>query len=159
MGSQRGSSGVTTSQKERAVKAFAEEVVGKAVRKIADIAAYVAKDYQGRDITWVDGADASKGGRTSDCSHFVHDVLTQAGCGVPYESTFSIGRSPYFELIRREQPRRGDVIVQGDHMGIYVGDEGGKPHAIQMGKHGARDVPWGGRGFPAGRIRFYRLKR
>ena len=36
-----------------------------------------AADYNERGVTYRMGGDASQGGSTSDCSHFVHDAIRQ----------------------------------------------------------------------------------
>jgi|GEM_PF-5390146 len=129
-------------------------------QKISEIATSVAQDYENRDVTYQMGGDASAGGDTSDCSHFVHDVLQQAGINVPYTTTGDMAKSPNFTAIPPDQVRPGDVIVQGDHMGIYTKTVNGIVNGMQMGDHGAQDAKWGSGGWfkNAGDLRFYRPK-
>lgn len=146
-------------------------------KRIANKAKEVANDYNGRQngtgVIYESGGDASKGGLTSDCSHFVHDVLKQAGINVPYVTAqelkkypeIYIGNSPYFIEIPKNEARAGDVMVQnatrGSHMGIYTGtsDEYGNPQGWQMGKNGADLGSWGTGNktwFPGGDLKYYR---
>jgi hypothetical protein len=120
---------------------------------------------------------------TSDCSHFVHEVLQKAGYKVPY-----VQADPNGELFIGKQqdafqkvsgtPQPGDIIVQyandgPAHMGIYTGNTSrdGKEFykAIAMGNNGVSGVNppvrWSEAGgdkklaVPSGgRIEFYRPK-
>jgi cell wall-associated NlpC family hydrolase len=119
----------------------------------------IAQDYDNRGVTYSSGGDASDGGSTSDCSHFVNDVLQQAGVDVPYTTTAGMANSPNFQEVEEADARPGDVIVQGNHMGIYTGtDPEGVVQGVQMGNHGAQTAPWGPGGWfsNAGDLRFYR---
>jgi hypothetical protein len=124
----------------------------------------VANDYSQRGVTYQMGGDASQDdGATSDCSHFVNDVLQRSGLDIPYTTTAGMADSPHFDEVPQAEARPGDVIVQGGHMGIYSGttDSDGHPIGTQMGNHGAREAPWGPGGwFPSGgSIKFYRPKQ
>jgi hypothetical protein len=129
---------------------------------IAAKALDVAKDYSDRGVTYGYGDDASNNGATSDCNHFVHDVLQQAGIDVPPTATWQVADRPnFFDPVDASDARAGDIIVQGQHMGIYTGtaDAQGHPQGIQMGDHGAQQAPWGPGGWfgAAGTIQFYRV--
>ena len=114
-----------------------------------------------RHVKYEYGADAADGGNRSDCSHFVHDVLNQAGVAVPYITTSQMTGSPYFVPVPASQAEPGDIMVQGAHMGIYNGhlDSEGHPQGYQMGDHGARLAPFGPGGWFANgsRLTFYRV--
>jgi cell wall-associated NlpC family hydrolase len=135
--------------------------------QVVEIAEQRSKDYGDRKVKYVMGGDASQGGTTSDCSHFVKDVLSSAGLKTPYTTTKAIEKSPYFYQIPPEQAQPGDIIVQSGHMGIYTGKfytdkkYQGSPEAIQMGGKGARPAPWGPKGWfskPEKEPRYYRPK-
>jgi hypothetical protein len=68
----------------------------------------VANDYATRGVTYSLGGSASDGGDTSDCSHFVNDVLTRAGLDVPYTTTAEMPTSEHFDEVgrRRHPPGR-----------------------------------------------------
>jgi cell wall-associated NlpC family hydrolase len=123
----------------------------------------VANDYNTRGVGYAMGGNASAGGETSDCSHFVHDVLQRAGVDVPYTTTGEIGTSPHFEKVPAGEERAGDVIVQGGHMGVYSGekDANGHPIGTQMGDHGTKEAPWGPGGWfgHPDDTRYYRPKQ
>jgi len=129
-------------------------------RRISDNASTVAGDYRARGVTYQMGGSAANGGQTSDCSHYVHDVMNQSGVNVPYVTTGQIGTHPNYQNVSASEARAGDVIVQGGHMGIYTGrqDDRGRPVGTQMGTSGARDAPWGEGGWFAqpGDTRYYR---
>jgi NlpC/P60 family len=120
----------------------------------------VAADYQDRGVTYQMGGDASSGGDTSDCSHFVHDVLQQSGVDTPYTTTAGMSSSANFTQVPAADAQAGDVLVQGGHMGVFTGqtDAQGRPMGTQMGNHGAQDGPFGPGGwFPSGNdLRYYR---
>lgn len=109
----------------------------------------VVADYKARGVTYKLGADASHGGKKSDCTHFVRDVLQQAGLNnpvIPYTTTSQFSTSIYFQLVPTNQARAGDVMVQGIHAGIFTGafDKKGRPLGAEMGDHGAvAFAPWG----------------
>jgi hypothetical protein len=109
----------------------------------------VAANYRARGVIYKLGADASHGGKKSDCTHFVRDVLQQAGLGnplIPYTTTLQFPTSMYFQLVPDNQARAGDVMVQGAHAGIFIGifDKKGRPLGAEMGNHGAATfAPWG----------------
>ena len=128
---------------------------------VADKAEEVAADYKARGVKYARGGDASGGGTTADCSHYVNDVLRQAGINAPYVTTATIASSPGFVQVTADDVRAGDVIVQGDHMGIYSGEDDAKGHPLgyQMGvKSGASEATWGpgGRWFPDATPTYYR---
>ena len=103
-----------------------------------------AADYNERGVTYHLGGDASQGGSTSDCSHFVHDAIGQVGIELPYVTTQTISNSPDYSEIGIEDAFEGVVLVQGAHMGIYSGiDVNGLVHGWQMGNHGAANGKWG----------------
>lgn len=112
---------------------------------IAAKAATVAQDYKTRGVTYVYGADASGGGTTSDCSHFVADVLGQAGLSISYVTTTTISTSSSFQNVVAAKAQAGDVIVQGGHMGVYSGEVDAQKHpkGYQMGNSGAALGIWG----------------
>ena len=128
-------------------------------QEVANTAVTVAQDYDDKNVTYQMGGDASAGGDTSDCSHFVNDVLQRSGVDVPYTPTADMADSPYFQEVSQSDARPGDVIVQGEHMGIYTGtDANGAVRGVQMGNHGAQSAPWGEGGWfkDAGDMTFYR---
>jgi NlpC/P60 family len=68
-----------------------------------------------RETSWPEGDE----GRTTDCSHFVHDLYEQAGYPYPYASS----RDLYFgagNFVRVRTPQPGDLIVWRGHVGIVV---------------------------------------
>ena len=127
---------------------------------IIRVAEQVAQDYRERGVQYREGGDASAGGHYSDCSHFVHDVLTQAGYRIPYITTSGMAKSDYFSEIQLSVAKAGDVIVQGHHMGVFQGTYiGGCPIGTQMGITGPKDGKWGPGGWfdDPDDMRFYRL--
>jgi NlpC/P60 family len=68
-----------------------------------------------RETSWPESDE----GRTTDCSHFVHDLYEQAGYPYPY----AISRDLYFgaeNFVRVRTPQPGDLIVWRGHVGIVV---------------------------------------
>jgi hypothetical protein len=68
-----------------------------------------------RETSWVESSEK----RTTDCSHFVHDLYEQAGYSYPYSSS----RDLYFgaeNFVRVRAPQPGDLIVWRGHVGIVV---------------------------------------
>ncbi len=127
----------------------------------AGIALSVAAEYNARGVTYAYGGDAASGGATSDCSHFVHDVLKRSGLAAPYVDTAGIAGSSSFVLMAAAEAAAGDVMVQADHMGVFTGErdkKSGCPMGVQMGTHGAANAPWGPGGwFKGGEdLRYYR---
>ena len=59
---------------------------------IANKAEQLLDKYITNQVTYQEGADASQGGTKSDCSHFVGDVLRQAGANYP--ASYNITVSP-----------------------------------------------------------------
>ena len=117
-----------------------------------------AADYKLRNVTYLMGGDASQGGANSDCSHFVHDILSQTGIDLPYVTTHSIGGSPDYREVNQEDAFLGVIVVQGGHMGVYSGtDASGNILGWQMGNHGAANGKWGVGGWfeNAADLRFY----
>jgi hypothetical protein len=54
-----------------------------------------------------------------DCSHLVHEILSDAGLSYPYATSFEIFAGiPQFQRVRRAQP--GDLIVWPGHVGLVV---------------------------------------
>ena len=114
---------------------------------------------------------------TSDCNHFVHQVLQQSGLNISYvtaggDGGAPIGASREYVEIPAAGIQPGDIIVQypagGDaQMGIYTRTEKGSDGkdcylAVAMDKSGVRELPWsesGGVGTAVsagGPIKFYR---
>jgi cell wall-associated NlpC family hydrolase len=130
----------------------------------------LAANYRARNVKYVYGGDASTGGTTSDCSHFVHDVLSRAGIGSPLvtakPSDVGIANSGAFQKVNGP-PQAGDIIVEklgsgADdwHMGIYLGTKNpqGAPVGMQMGvNHGVGPMPW--KSGPWGTPGFYRPQK
>jgi hypothetical protein len=131
--------------------------------QVARSAQTVAGVYARRQVTYQAGGDAADGGGTSDCSHFVSDVLNQAGLDVPHTATRDIADSEYFDEVPASEARAGDVIVQGSHMGIYSGgnDLAGHPIGTPVGNHAGAVTPWvlGGWFANQGDVRFFRPKQ
>jgi cell wall-associated NlpC family hydrolase len=135
---------------------------------VANRALLVATNYAQRGVKYVLGGDASAGGNTSDCSHFVHDVFTQAGIGSPLVTAqpgaACIANSPAFVLVSGS-PQPGDIVVEqvppsgSWHMGVYQGthNSSGAPIGMQMGNHGTALMPWAAG--PWGNPNFYRPKK
>jgi hypothetical protein len=123
----------------------------------------VANAYAGRQVTYQMGGDASQGGKTSDCSHFVNDVLSQAGLDIPHATAHDMADSEYFDEVPTSEARAGDIIVQGGHMGIYSGtnDTAGHPIGTPVGNHAGTMAPWGSGGWflNQGDLTFYRPKQ
>jgi hypothetical protein len=74
---------------------------------------------EGRAIVGETSWPESDEGRTTDCSHFVHDLYEQAGYPYPYASS----RELYFRaenFVRVRTPQPGDLIVWRGHVGIVV---------------------------------------
>jgi NlpC/P60 family protein len=68
-----------------------------------------------RETSWVESSE----GRTTDCSHFVHDLYEQAGYSYPYASS----RDLYWgveNFVRVRSPQPGDLIVWRGHVGIVL---------------------------------------
>jgi hypothetical protein len=58
-------------------------------------------------------------GQKPDCSHLVHEILSDAGLSYPYATSFEIFAGiPQFQRVRRAQP--GDLIVWPGHVGLVV---------------------------------------
>jgi hypothetical protein len=58
-------------------------------------------------------------GQSPDCSHLVHEILSDAGLSYPYATSFEIFAGiPQFQRVRRAQP--GDLIVWPGHVGLVV---------------------------------------
>ncbi len=131
-------------------------------KKIAAAAISTAADYKTRGVTYQVGGSGANGGKTSDCSHFVHHIMQIVGSKVPFVSTANMAKSTAYTLITKENAVAGDVMVQGGHMGIFVGkkDEKGRALGAQMGNHGASIAPWGAGGWFAKPedLRYYRPK-
>lgn len=69
-----------------------------------------------RETSWPE-SDGDR--RTTDCSHFVHDLYEQAGYPYPYASS----RDLYFgarNFVRVRSPQPGDLVVWRGHVGIVV---------------------------------------
>lgn len=128
--------------------------------QVAAIAAATGQDYKDRGVTYQLGASAANGGTKSDCSHFVHHVMQQAGVNVPYETTSSILNSGSYQEVTAANAQPGDVLVQGGHMGVYAGttDSQGRPQGWQMGNNGAQLGAWGPNGwfYPNQPLRYFR---
>ena len=61
----------------------------------------------------------STAGQTPDCSHLVHEILSDAGLSYPYAPSSEIFAGiPQFRRVRRAQP--GDLIVWPGHVGLVV---------------------------------------
>ncbi len=117
---------------------------------VANTALQVAANYKVRRVAYKLGGDASQGGQTSDCSHFVRDVLTQSGVAPPgltitaRPGPFTISKSSAFQKVTGP-PQAGDIVVEQTgpnpqtdwHMGIYLGvnNAQGAPVGMQMGQH------------------------
>lgn len=104
-----------------------------------------------RETSW---PESDGGRRTTDCSHFVHDLYEQAGYPYPYASS----RDLYFgagNFVRVRTPQPGDLIVWRGHVGIVVDP---REHSFFSSvKSGPRteyynSTYWRARGMP----RFYR---
>ncbi len=104
-----------------------------------------------RETSW---PETNGGRRTTDCSHFVHDLYEQAGYPYPY----AISRDLYFgveNFVRVRTPQPGDLIVWRGHVGIVVDP---REHSFFSSvKSGPRteyynSAYWRARGMP----RFYR---
>lgn len=131
--------------------------------QVASYAERVADDYAVRQVAYRTGGDASAGGKTSDCAHFVSDVLSQAGLDIPDTTAQDVTDSEYFDEVPASEARAGDVIVQGGHMGIYSGtkDAAGHPIGTPVGNHSGAMAPWSSGGWFAnqGDVRFFRPKQ
>ncbi|EPX64386.1 C40 family peptidase [Cystobacter fuscus] len=68
-------------------------------------------------------------GNGIDCSHFVWEVLKEAGyANAPYTQATDIARSPSFSRISPNEVREGDIVHfsgGSDHMGIVVDAKAG----------------------------------
>lgn len=106
----------------------------------------VVSDYKARGVTYLLGGNASNGGKTSDCTNFISDVLKQSGLTIPYTATAQFAASIYYEVIPASEARAGDIMVQGSHAGIFTGTFDSKKHPLgaEMGDHGpVVFAPWG----------------
>jgi len=110
------------------------------------------------------GGGVSSTNRYSDCSHVVHEMLEKGlGHPIPYGDTdaFAHGRTPSWMIpVPRSEAQPGDVIVQGGHMAIFVGEKNGVPIGAQLGsKGGPSTAPFGLKGYFAdpNDLRFYRV--
>jgi hypothetical protein len=115
----------------------------------------------GRLLTFAEGQtladialEHSRANSRPDCSHLVHEILTDAGLSYPYATSSEIFAGiPQFQRMRDPQP--GDLIVWPGHVGIVVSPEqttffsftGSGP-----GTHQYSNDYWRHRGHP----RFYR---
>jgi hypothetical protein len=115
----------------------------------------------GRLLTFAEGQaladialEHSRATGRPDCSHLVHEILTDAGLSYPYATSSEIFAGiPQFQRMRAPQP--GDLIVWPGHVGIVVSPEqttffsftGSGP-----GTHQYSNDYWRHRGHP----RFYR---
>jgi NlpC/P60 family len=142
----------------------APTAIGAALgQAVAQKANSVAANYRTRNVKYSPGGNAANGGTTSDCSHFVNDVLKQSGIDAPYAtaqpSEIAIAQSPAFEKVTGA-PQPGDIIVQGNHMGVYQRHEQGHPVGTQMGDHHISEAPWGPGGwFGNAPVEYYRPKK
>lgn len=89
-----------------------------------------------------------------DCSHLVHQILTDAGLSYPYATSSEIFAGiPQFQ--RAHAPQPGDLIVWPGHVGIVVSPEQATFFSFTgsgPGTHQYSDDYWRHRGHP----RFYR---
>jgi len=74
---------------------------------------------QGRAIVQETAWSENEEGRTTDCSHLVHDLYEQAGYPYPYTSSLDLynGTGPF---VRVRVPQPGDLIVWRGHVGIVM---------------------------------------
>ena len=133
--------------------------------KIAVEAGDYITELKKNHVVNIFGGGPSSTGEYSDCSHFVHDVLERAlGHSVPYVSTneFASGHTPswWVPIPKGQAPQLGDLIVQGGHMAIFVGEKNGAPMGAQLGsKAGPSTRAFGVKGYFAHPedLRFYRV--
>ena len=74
---------------------------------------------EGRAIVQQTAGADNEEGRTTDCSHLVHDLYEQAGYPYPYASSLDLynGSRPFVHV---RVPQAGDLIVWRGHVGIVV---------------------------------------
>ncbi|MDX2239427.1 MAG: NlpC/P60 family protein [Leptolyngbyaceae cyanobacterium bins.302] len=145
--------------------------------KVYDSANKLAENYRNRKVKYTLGAKAwDEVSKESDCSAFVQDTFIKAGKPIPINrlTTDVIKNTPsLFEKVPEGKQRAGDIILEAKynkeekrykgHVGIYSGkqDARGMPLGVQMGGGGAREAPWGSKGWFAkeygGNTEYYRL--
>ncbi len=146
--------------------------------KVYDSANKLAEDYRNRKIKYTLGAKAwDEDSKESDCSAFVQDAFNKAGKPISINrlTTDIIKNTPsLFERVPEGKQRAGDIILEANyskvekrykgHVGIYSGkqDVRGRPLGVQMGGGGAREAPWGPKGWFAkeygGNTEYYRMR-
>lgn len=93
----------------------------RAVRSVTEPRGRVLTSEEGAAL--VDASlDNSAARRAPDCSHLVHQLLTNAGLSYTYAPSFAIFRGiPEFRRVTT--PQRGDLIVWPGHVGLVVDPE------------------------------------
>lgn len=88
----------------------------------------IARSWLGRNIPYLFGGATLRG---MDCSHFVWEVLKQAGYNVPYRNSFAL--KAWTIPISKANARPGDLVFWPGHVGFYAGNNQTIDHGSGIG--------------------------